>query len=70
MSVISVSPVIGQHRLVYLNLGRADNNVLEVINEWGAYAGVVPQTIESILGLELIYAERLLHMDNIVSVYV
>ena len=49
-------PVIGYNistRLVYLKLGRADNNVSEVINEWGAYAGVVPQTTESSLGLEL-----------------
>ena len=25
-------------------LGRADKNISEVINEWGAYAGVLPQT--------------------------
>ena len=42
-------PVIGYNistRLAYLKLGRADNNVSEVINEWGAYAVVVvPQTL-------------------------
>ena len=49
-------PVIGYNistRLVYLKLKRADNTVSEVINEWGAYARVVPQTTDLSLGLEL-----------------
>ena len=37
------SPVIGRHRSVCLVIGF---NVSEMINEWGAYAGVLPQTAD------------------------
>jgi hypothetical protein len=40
------SPVIGRHRSVCLVIGF---NVSEMINEWGAYAGVLPQAVQSLV---------------------
>ena len=38
--------IIGRHKNCCLVIGYNFSNVSEMINEWGAYAGVLPQTAD------------------------